>query len=72
MHFSNINENCPEPCQEQHDEAMYFSDYDSDTDYDYMLEEDDDEDLSDDSDDCMGGDEEVKYYISRKGIICFV
>ena len=72
MYLGNINENCPEPCQEQHDEAMHFSDNDSDTDGDYMLEEDDAEDLSDDSDDGFSEDEEdeILYSVKRYYLLC--
>ncbi|CAB3988543.1 Hypothetical predicted protein [Paramuricea clavata] len=64
------NENCPEPCQEPHDEVMQLSDNDMDTDDEYMMEEDDSMDLSDDSDDDIGedGEDEIFHSVNREDI----
>ena len=70
--LDNTNENCPEPCQEPHDEVMHLSDNDMDTDDEYMMEEDDSMDLSDDSDDDIGedGEDEILHSVNRYGIFC--
>lgn len=70
--LDDTNDNCPEPCQEPHDEVMHLSDNDTDTDDDYMLEEDGSVDLSDDSDVDIGEDEidEILHSVKRYGIFC--
>lgn len=75
--LDNANQSCPESSLEQDDEAMQLSDSDTDTDDDYMLE-DDIMDLSDDSeeDEDIGEDDEDEIFHSVKryssNILCKV
>ncbi len=68
--LDDTSENCPESRQEPHDVVMSGSD--TDTDDDYMLEEEGSIDLSDDSDDDIEEDEEDEIFhsVKRYGILC--
>lgn len=82
--LDNANQSCPESSPEQDDEAMQLSDSDTDTEDDYMLEDDimdlsdDIMDLSDDSkeDEDIGEDDEDEIFHSVKryssNILCKV
>ena len=70
--LDNVNPNCPESSHESCDEVVQSSDSDSDTDDEYVLEEEGSMDLSEDSDDDVGedGEDEIFHSVKRYRIFC--